>query len=86
MKARKGQFTIPNMVGVAVLLFLFAVTFSIQKTIILSAAEGSGLMLTAVLYTIPVIELLVIFSAPFMLAQKKFEKDQARRRGGRRGR
>jgi len=81
---RKGQFTIPNLVGVALLLFIFAVTYELQSTVLVQAAQGNGPLISAVLYTIPVMELFVILAAPFMLAQKKFERDQARRRGGRR--
>lgn len=80
MKSRKGQFTIPNLVGVVVLLFMFAVSFEAQKTILVNAASKSGPLLTAVLYSIPVVELLVIFGSPFMLAQKKYERDRARGR------
>lgn len=81
---RKGQFTIPNLVGVAVLFFLFSFTFEAQKSILMNAAASSGPLLTAVLYSIPVVELLVIFSSPFMLAQKKFEREQMQRRERRR--
>jgi len=81
MNSRKGQFTIPNLVGVVLMLFIFAVTFEAQKSILLNAASKSDPLLTAVLYTIPVLELLVIFGSPFMLAQKKYERD--RRRGRR---
>lgn len=80
MKSRKGQFTIPNLVGVVLMLFIFAVTFEAQKTILIKAASTTDPLLTAVLYTIPAIELLVIFGSPFMLAQKKYEKDQRRGR------
>jgi hypothetical protein len=72
----KGQFTIANLVAVAVLLFIFAHTFKIQKQVLLEAAQGSGLMLTAVLYSIPAVELLVILGTPFMLAELKAEKER----------
>jgi len=62
------------------MLFIFAVTFEAQKTIIIKAASQTQPLLTAVLYSIPVIELIVIFGSPFMLAQKKYERDRGRRR------
>lgn len=76
----KGQFTIANLVAVAVLLFIFAHTFEVQKEVLLNAAQGSGLLLTAVLYSIPAVELLVILGTPFMLAELKAEKRRQQKR------
>ena len=71
------------MVGVVVMLFLFATTFSAQKSIIINAASMSGPLLTAVLYSIPAVELIMILGAPFMLEQKKYEREAAKRRRSR---
>ena len=79
-KRRKGQFTVANLAGVAVLLFLFAYTSDLWLGIIQEAAEGSGILLSAVLYSIPAMIFMGIFGAPFMLAQKRFEKRKSQER------
>jgi len=80
---RKGQFTIPNLVGVVVLLFIFAHLFPVLKPVLVQAAEGSGTLTKAVLFTLPAVILISILGSPFMLSELKFEREARRRREAR---
>jgi len=75
----KGQLTIPNLAGVVMLTFIFAILFDPIKTILIGATSNANPLTAAVIYTIPAIVLLGILASPFMLSQKKFEREQKRR-------
>jgi len=85
---RKGQFTIPNLVGVAVLLFIFSVLSEPIISILSSASASSNPMLSAVLQSFPAVFILMIILAPVVLAEKKRRQRKQEtvqtRRGGRR--
>ena len=75
----KGQLTIPNLAGVIMLLFVFSILFNPIKSILIGAASGANPLTAAVVYSIPAIILIGILASPFMLAQKKFEREQRKR-------
>jgi hypothetical protein len=71
---RKGRFTVPNLITVAFLLFIFSVFFNPMTSAFpsISSAEGVGQVLSyTVLNTLPAIFLLVILASPFILKEKK---------------
>jgi len=74
LKSRKGRFTVPNLITVAFLLFMFSVFFE-PMTLAFpdpSNAEGVGQILAyTVLNSIPAMLLLVILASPFILREKK---------------
>ena len=88
MKQRKGQFTIPNLVGVAVLFFIFSVVGEAwlipvlqQTTNQLLSTGGTGETLAAaVLVSLPAVILVGIFTSPFALAQKLFIRKRQQQR------
>lgn len=87
MRTRQGQFTIPNMAGVAVLFFIFAVVGqAFLFDVINSTAQqllksgGQGQTLTAVvLYGLPAAILISIFVSPFALSEVLFQRKRRRR-------
>jgi len=81
---RKARFTIPDMIGTAVLLFIFAVIYPAIETAVIGI-QGSGPLSTAVGYTLPAMILVSILSTPFILAEVRRE-DRARRGARRRAR
>lgn len=84
---RKGQFTIPNMVGVAFLFLVFAIIGRTAMFPILSeTASNSGPMLSALLKSLPAVFLSIILFLPYILAQKRRvnSEEQARNRRMRR--
>jgi len=83
---RKGQFTIPNLVGVAVLLFLFSVLSEPIISILSGASSSSGPMLSAVLQSFPAFFILMILVAPVVLAEKRRLEESRKIDDRRRGR
>ena len=82
---RTGQLTVPNLIAVTVLLFIFSV-FSepIMETIqIILEREGNPLT-TAIMVTLPAIFLITIASLPFIKAEQKKIKQRQTRRTNRR--
>lgn len=74
LKNRKGRFTVPNLITVAFLLFIFSVFFKPMTTAFpsLSSANGVGQILAyTVLNSLPAMFLLVILASPFILKEKK---------------
>lgn len=83
LKNRKGgNFTVPNLIAVVVLFFIFSV-FSEPLFMAISKVSGTGsnanLLTKAVLYTLPAMLLLGILSAPFILKAKDKVKRKERR-------
>jgi len=73
-EARKGNFTVPNLISVVFLLFIFAVFFE-PINFALSQMAGTGsnadILTQAVLYALPALMLLSIIAAPWILKEKK---------------
>lgn len=74
MKKRKGRLTVPDILTVAFMLFIFSVFFEPMTTAFpsLSSASGTGSILAfTVLNSLPAMFLLVIVASPFILKEKK---------------
>jgi len=74
LKSKKGRFTVPNLITVAFLLFIFSVFFEPMTMAFPdpSNANGVGQILAyTVLNSLPAMLMLVILASPFILKEKK---------------
>jgi len=67
----KGQFTLANMLGIAILLFLFGILAEPITSILSSAAQGSRPMLSTLLKGFPLVFIMILVILPFAKSEKK---------------
>lgn len=83
MGGRKGQFTVANLLGVAVLLFIFMVMSGPILDALSRAFTGAGVMTQAVLVTLVPTILFVIIGSIWTMQQPEYVEGRPRQQRGR---